>query len=475
MINQKTAFLAGVSRRCKEAHMDSADEEQVARLLLMPQKKAAYVIGQIMADKREELVKQAEQNLVKLADVGLFDQTLQNPMNVPEPEPEEPAEPESAPTTDPAQAQSSAPVAPSPQQPQIIDFSEDPVVKKIIQRNRSQSEVASPAAPPVPPAPPAAPPSTPPAGGKDPQQAEIARGFGYSITPFMRSQNVTGEWLEQQQRRAIEAAQDWQTVRNLQKIHGGSSRPVRGGLRASDINPSLASDPDERKRLEVLKNYIARRESSERARIGLRSGWSTMGSGFRGGGERAIHGRQPTPIQATQQASAAPAEAPASEPKGQVPAGGQVAAPPPTGTASFTMSEGAGPSATGTKSVTAAPKAWTMRGSTEATSWDPTSRNLEMSYTPPGSQAPTPPPPAQALGTQSQGARGMQTAVNKQMQQQSGMATPPPPAALTQTPAPAAPGGASATEIQGEEATTTPSGTVGSPGVGGDFAFRKLR
>jgi hypothetical protein len=472
MIDQKTAFLAGVSRRCKEAHMDGADEEQVARLLLMPQKKAACVIGQIMADKREELVKQAEQNLVKLADIGGFEQTVQNPLNAPKPEPEEPGP---APTPAPAQVQMpSAPVAPPPSQPQVIDLSEDPAVQAMIQQDRPQPAPAPPEAPPA--APPAAPPSAPPAGGKDPQREAIARGFGYSLTPFMRSQNVTGDWLEQQQRRAIEAAQDWQTVRNLQKIHGGSSRPVRGGLRASDINPSLASDPDERKRLEVLKNYIARRESSERARIGLRSGWSTMGSGFRGGGERAIRGRQPTPIQATQQASAAPAEAPASELQGQVPAGGQVAAPTPTGTASFTMSEGAGPSVTGTTPVTAAPKAWTARGSTEATSWDPTSRSLEMSYTPPGSQAPTPPPPAQAFGTQSQGARGMQTAVNKQMQQQSGMATPPPPpAALTQTPAPAAPEGAAATEMQGEEEMTTPSGTVGSPGVGGAFAFRKRR
>ena len=266
------------------------------------------------------------------------------------------------------------------------------------------------------------------------QRAEIVRGFGHSSTPEQMAAGVTPDYLADMTEMGIQNSHNRRVMRGLQKAMGVNFRPIKGGMRSTDIKLENIKDPRQRQAWTLMKNQLAANEATQSVAGGQRAGWSTAGSGFSGGGVRAARGRGAPAQQlaSTGQASSIGNAVMAAQP--------DVAAPARDATANFNMSEGTGASAAGKMNVVGGPKAWIARGNTEAYDGDP-SRSLSIDYKPPTAQTPTPPPPAAAsapvLGPISgDSARGIQASVNKQMAAGSGMALPPP-VALDSTDAPA--------------------------------------
>ena len=266
------------------------------------------------------------------------------------------------------------------------------------------------------------------------QRAEIVRGFGHSSTPEQMAAGVTPDYLADMTEMGIQNSHNRRVMRGLQKTMGVNFRPIKGGMRSTDIKLENIKDPRQRQAWTLMKNQLAANEATQSVAGGQRAGWSTAGSGFSGGGVRAARGRGAPAQQlaSTGQASSIGNAVMAAQP--------DVAAPARDATANFNMSEGTGASAAGKMNVVGGPKAWIARGNTEAYDGDP-SRSLSIDYKPPTAQTPTPPPPAAAsapvLGPISgDSARGIQASVNKQMAAGSGMALPPP-VAFDSTDAPA--------------------------------------
>jgi len=463
MIEKKAAFLAGISRRCKQANMDADDAEQVAHLLLMPPKQAAFVLGQVKWDQRELLTKDAGTALMKMAGNTVsfdsnkpsWESTMQNPLTTPGNDATDTAAAGGADDTEKTDASGNAetavPGGEGGSQDYVLQNSGmggvtggDPASSSTADTMGGQldtdvlsiGDTGSPATS----QPPDTDKSTPPSTGNL-QRAGIIKGFEETSTPAQMAAGATPTYLTDMQEQGTRNRYNRTIMRGLQKSMGVSFRPVKGGMRSTDINLDQINDPKQGPAWRLMRDQLAAREATERVAKNQRAGWSTAGSGFSGGGVRAARGRGAPAQQlaSTGQAPSTGAAVMSAQPGG-------AALPARDATANFNMSEGTGASAAGRMSVVGGPKAWSASGNTEAYGGDP-SRSLSVDYKPPTAQTPTPPPPAAApapvLGpTSGDSARGMQSSVNNQTAAGSGMA-PPPPAALSSTtiPPPPAPAG----------------------------------
>ena len=439
MIDKKSAFLAGISRRCKQANMDADDADQIAHLLLMAPKQAALVIGQMKWDQRELFTKGAGIALTKMSTTGPlptpvpqdadeevnYDTVLNSSGNAPEATTAPNPEVGVTPSVDPVPTNTATPMSgdsSSPPSEEIVTpigaddtektdssgTTEAPAPDDEILELDSANKAQAPQTPKLP---------------ANMQRAGIVRGFGHSSTPEQMAAGVTPDYLADMTEMGIQNSHNRRVMRGLQKTMGVNFRPIKGGMRSTDIKLENIKDPRQRQAWTLMKNQLAANEATQSVAGGQRAGWSTAGSGFSGGGVRAARGRG-----APAQQLASTGQAPSTGDAVMAAQPGGSALPARDATANFNMSEGTGARAAGKMNVVGGPKAWIARGNTEAYDGDP-SRSLSIDYKPPTAQTPTPPPPAAAsapvLGPISgDSARGIQASVNKQMAAGSGMAPP---------------------------------------------------